>query len=230
MDYTLSPTMLADFRFGFFNYKVNVLPFDFGTTPAADAGIPGLNTDSTFASGLPAGFIDGDGSTEPGAFEFGSGLGVNRCNCPLDQDEKQFQMVGNLTKLQGQPHDQVRRRRPPRLQPARAERRAPIRRADVRERPHLAQRRRRARPGHVPDRRRDPAAALRQRQHRRARAAVAALLLRAGHLAREQQDDAQLRTAARHHQPADDQRAGQRRVPRPRAPARSPWSASATFR
>ena len=101
MDYTLSPTMLADFRFGFFHYKVNVLPFDFGTTPAADAGIPGLNTDSTFASGLPAGFVDGDNSTEPGAFEFGSGLGVNRCNCPLDQDEKQWQMVGNLTKLQG---------------------------------------------------------------------------------------------------------------------------------
>ena len=101
MDYTISPTMLADFRFGFFKYKVNVLPFDFGTTPAADAGIPGLNTDSTFASGLPAGFIDGDDSTEPGAFEFGSGLGVNRCNCPLDQDEKQFQLVGNLTKLKG---------------------------------------------------------------------------------------------------------------------------------
>jgi hypothetical protein len=101
MDHTLSPTMLADFRFGFFNYKVNVLPFDFGTTPAADAGIPGLNTDNTFASGLPLGFVDGDNSTEPGAFEFGSGLGVNRCNCPLDQNEKQWQMVGNLTKMQG---------------------------------------------------------------------------------------------------------------------------------
>ena len=32
---------------GMFSYKVNVLPFDFGTTPAADAGIPGLNLDST---------------------------------------------------------------------------------------------------------------------------------------------------------------------------------------
>ena len=40
IDYTLSPTMLADFRFGFFHYKVNVLPFDFGTTPATDAGFP----------------------------------------------------------------------------------------------------------------------------------------------------------------------------------------------
>ncbi len=24
---------------------------------------------------------------------------MNRCNCPLDQDEKQFQLVGNVTKL-----------------------------------------------------------------------------------------------------------------------------------
>jgi outer membrane receptor protein involved in Fe transport len=96
-DYTLSPTMLADFRFGFFKYDVAVLPFDFGTTPAADAGIPGLNTDATFASGLPAGFVEGP----VGGFNFGSGLGVNRCNCPLDQVEKQWQMVGNLTKLYG---------------------------------------------------------------------------------------------------------------------------------
>ena len=34
VDYALSPTLLVDFRFGFFQYKVNVLPFDFGTTPA----------------------------------------------------------------------------------------------------------------------------------------------------------------------------------------------------
>ena len=53
----------------------------------------------TFTSGLPAGFIDGDGD-QP-AFNFGSGLGVNRCNCPLDQDEKQLQLVGNVTKTDG---------------------------------------------------------------------------------------------------------------------------------
>ena len=45
LDYTLSPTSILDFRFGWFNYKVDVLPFDFGTTPAPDAGIPGLNFD-----------------------------------------------------------------------------------------------------------------------------------------------------------------------------------------
>ena len=101
LDKTFSSTLLADFRFGFFRYKVNVLPFDFGTRPASEAGIPGLNLDDTFSSGLPAGFIGGDGSTAPGAFEFGSGLGVNRCNCPLDQNEKQFQLVGNMTKMVG---------------------------------------------------------------------------------------------------------------------------------
>ena len=96
VDYTLSPSMLADFRFGWFRYKVNVLPFDFGTTPATDAGIPNLNVDTTFSSGLPAGFVEGDRG-----FNFGSGLGVNRCNCPLDQDEKQWQLVGNITKTAG---------------------------------------------------------------------------------------------------------------------------------
>jgi carboxypeptidase family protein/TonB-dependent receptor-like protein len=96
VDYTLSPSMLADFRFGWFKYKVNVLPFDFGTTPATDAGIPNLNVDTTFSSGLPAGFVEGDRG-----FNFGSGLGVNRCNCPLDQDEKQWQLVGNITKTAG---------------------------------------------------------------------------------------------------------------------------------
>jgi len=95
VDYTISSNMLADFRFGFFQYDVDVLPFDFGTRPAADAGIPGLNLDDTFSSGLPAGFVQGP----VGGFNFGSGLDVNRCNCPLDQNEKQFQVVGNLTRL-----------------------------------------------------------------------------------------------------------------------------------
>src|SRR5205085_302076 len=53
IDYALSSSLLTDFRFGFFRYHVNVLPFDFGTTPAADAGIPGLNLDQNFTSGLP---------------------------------------------------------------------------------------------------------------------------------------------------------------------------------
>jgi hypothetical protein len=101
LDRAFSSSLLADFRFGWFRYNVNVLPSDYGTTPATDAGIPGLNLDNTFASGLPAFFIGGDSDSR--RIAFGSGLGdrVGRCNCPLDQDESQFQFVGNVTKLWG---------------------------------------------------------------------------------------------------------------------------------
>jgi len=98
IDYPLGDTLLADFRFGFFRYNVNVLPFDYGQTPAADAGIPGLNLDNNFTSGLPAGDVDRNGDR---GFIFGSSLDANRCNCPLKQDEYQLQFVGNITKLQG---------------------------------------------------------------------------------------------------------------------------------
>lgn len=97
-DYTLSPTVLVDFRFGFFKYGVNVQPNDFGKKPAADAGVPGLNLDENFTSGLFEGFVQGDRG-----FTFGSGLDefAGRCNCPLDEQEKQYQFVGNLLKTWG---------------------------------------------------------------------------------------------------------------------------------
>jgi hypothetical protein len=97
-DYSWSSTLVTDFRFGFFRYKVNVLPFDFGKKTAADAGINGLNNDD-FSSGLFAGFIKGNAGVPD--INFGSGLGVNRCNCPLDQDENQLQFVSNTSKFYG---------------------------------------------------------------------------------------------------------------------------------
>jgi len=96
-DYTLSPKFLVDFRLGYFRYHVNVLPADFGTTPAKDAGIPGLNLGDGFTSGLFQGETKGD----PFSFKFGYGLDVNRCNCPLEELENQFQWVGNVTRIMG---------------------------------------------------------------------------------------------------------------------------------
>jgi outer membrane receptor protein involved in Fe transport len=96
-DITLSPTTILDVRFGFFKYGVDVLPNDYGTTPAADAGIPGLNLDNSFSSGLP--FFELNGGTAQ--MRFGSGLDAGRCNCPLSEHEKQFQVVANLTKAFG---------------------------------------------------------------------------------------------------------------------------------
>ena len=114
-----------------------------------------------------------------------------------------------------QPHVQVRRRRPARLQPARAERFPPLRSAELQHRPDPRGRRRRARPGQFPAGRRHLLLALCKLQHRRAGAAVAPLLLRAGHVATEPEADDQLRAAPGRHQPADRERARQRRVARP---------------
>ena len=94
-DYTLSPSLLTDFRFGYFRYRVNVNPGGFGTSPAQEAGIPGLNTNE-FTSGMPGFFINGQGG-----FIFGYALPTMRCNCPLRQNEQQYQFVNNWTRITG---------------------------------------------------------------------------------------------------------------------------------
>ncbi len=111
-DSTWNSSLVTDFRFGFFRYKVNVLPGDFGRNTSSEVGVPGLNLDP-FSSGLFAGFvIDPRRQNSTGGFGFGTdelrkgfnfgyGQFVNRCGCPLDQDENQFQAVSNTTKLTG---------------------------------------------------------------------------------------------------------------------------------
>jgi len=94
--YTFSPTLVTDFRFGAFRYRVRVQPNGVGTTPALDAGLPGLNLGTTETSGMPAFYINGNGS-----FDFGYALGVNQCNCPLKETENHFQWVNNWTKTHG---------------------------------------------------------------------------------------------------------------------------------
>jgi Carboxypeptidase regulatory-like domain/TonB dependent receptor len=96
MDYVIRPDWLADFRFGFFRYRVLVNPNGLGTSPAQDAGIPGLNLDSYYTSGMPAFALNGTGG-----FSFGYSLGINQCNCPLNEQENEFQWVGNVTHMFG---------------------------------------------------------------------------------------------------------------------------------
>jgi carboxypeptidase family protein len=94
-DYTVSTKWVTDFRFGYYRYRVNVDPGQFQSTPATDAGIQGLNNDD-FTGGMPGFFING-----VGGFNFGYALGVSSCNCPLRQNERQFQFVNNWTNLRG---------------------------------------------------------------------------------------------------------------------------------
>ncbi|MFN7928826.1 MAG: TonB-dependent receptor [Blastocatellia bacterium] len=91
-DYLIRPSWTADVRFGFFRYRVFVNPNGLGTSPAKDAGIPGLNLDSYYTSGMPYFNITGTGGVA-----FGYSLGVNSCNCPLNEQENEFQYVGNVT-------------------------------------------------------------------------------------------------------------------------------------
>ncbi len=96
VDHTFSPTLVTDARFGFYRYRIRVQPNDAGTTPAQDAGLPGLNTGSPSTTGMPAFYVNGNGG-----FNFGYALGVNQCNCPLKETENQFQWVNNWTKIKG---------------------------------------------------------------------------------------------------------------------------------
>ena len=104
-NYTVSNTLLTDFRFGYFRYNPHSTKWDQGNaTAAADLGLVGLNdpNDAT-TNGLPALFFEntigeGDGGSHHG---LGEGLNVSRCNCPLIEKEQGVQFVNNWTKLWG---------------------------------------------------------------------------------------------------------------------------------
>jgi Carboxypeptidase regulatory-like domain/TonB dependent receptor len=91
---TISNTLLTDFRFGYFKYNPVASKPD-GGTPMTTFGIPNANTSDPKTAGLGAFLFDGTLSN------FGDGLGVGRCNCPLTESEQQFQFVNNWTKVHG---------------------------------------------------------------------------------------------------------------------------------
>ncbi len=94
---TFSSTLLGDFRFGYFQYNPLTQKPDAGVPAMTNFGIPNANIPSQAAetSGLGEFDLDGTGTN------FGDGLGVARCNCPLIERERQFQWVGNITKMHG---------------------------------------------------------------------------------------------------------------------------------
>lgn len=94
--HTYSPTVINEFRFGYMRYHVNTTPNGYGTQPVAGL-IPGLNLDTTYTSGLPTFNIKNPTGNE----QLGYSLTVNQCNCPLEEFERQFQFVDNLSKISG---------------------------------------------------------------------------------------------------------------------------------
>lgn len=100
---TFSASLLADFRFGYFKYNPQTNKPDAGTTAMTNFGIPNANLGDNFTSGLGEfDMVNGSGNnTSSNLSNFGDGLGVARCNCPLVESEQQFQWVTNWTKMKG---------------------------------------------------------------------------------------------------------------------------------
>jgi outer membrane receptor protein involved in Fe transport len=108
-DMAVSSTLLTDFRVGYYRYNAVTSKYDQGQPFTANLGIPDSNLDSGFTSGASAFNIEDPGRTAVASSsqgsgvgpQYGSGLNVNRCNCPLSQREDQYQIVNNWTKILG---------------------------------------------------------------------------------------------------------------------------------
>ena len=96
--HTFNATLINEFRFGYLRYHITDVPNGVGQPLATNAGIPGLNVDNFYTSGLPAFYIDNPAGDSQ---RIGYALGINQCNCPLDQNERQYQFVDNVSKIRG---------------------------------------------------------------------------------------------------------------------------------
>jgi len=111
-DIAISSKLVTDVRLGYFRYNINTSKYDQSVPLATQLGIPGLNTGTTITGGAPAfnlteagnygsptsGNSNNNQSRGP---QYGSGLNINRCNCPLIEREDQYQIANNWTKTIG---------------------------------------------------------------------------------------------------------------------------------
>jgi hypothetical protein len=111
-DVAINSKLVMDVRLGYFRYNITTakndpgntnLPFlgenvsTAGLTVPVDFGTPDINIADANVTNATAGPNNGQNS---GA-QFGTGLNMNHCNCPLKEKEDQFQIVNNWTKSLG---------------------------------------------------------------------------------------------------------------------------------
>jgi len=101
---------LTDFRFGYFKYNPQTAYSDATQSPMDQLGFPGLNSGTGVVGPPVTGGLSGfqftlnggaTGSGNGSLSNFGDGLNIGRCNCPLTESEQQFQFVNNWTRMQG---------------------------------------------------------------------------------------------------------------------------------
>src|SRR5580765_2545881 len=108
-DIALNAKLVTDIRLGYLRYNIITAKYDQSVQLANQLGIPGMNTGVSATSGAPSfqlAEVLANNSSEPSngqasGPQYGAGLNVDRCNCPLTEKEDQFQVVNNWTKILG---------------------------------------------------------------------------------------------------------------------------------
>ena len=111
-DIAINSKLVTDVRLGYFRYNILTSKNDPGNTNlpflgenvgtavlpiATDFGTPDINiADASVVTVTPT-----PNNPQNGGAQFGSGLNMNHCNCPLKEKEDQFQIVNNWTKTLG---------------------------------------------------------------------------------------------------------------------------------
>ncbi|MDE3106406.1 MAG: TonB-dependent receptor, partial [Acidobacteriota bacterium] len=113
-DIVVTPSLVADVRLGYFRYNILTSKNDPGNTnlPFLGQNISGSSSSLTVATNYGVPDIDiadlpvtnptgGPANGQNAGAQFGTGLNMNHCNCPLKEKEDQFQVVNNWTKMLG---------------------------------------------------------------------------------------------------------------------------------
>jgi hypothetical protein len=115
-DQAVGPTWVTEIRLGYFRYNILTHKYDTGNTnlPIQGENISGTGANAALTVAVDYGAPDisiadlnvtnplnGPNNGQDTGAQYGTGLNVNRCNCPLTEREDQFQLVNNWTKILG---------------------------------------------------------------------------------------------------------------------------------
>jgi hypothetical protein len=101
--HTFNPNLLAEMRYSYFRYRINVEPNDFGSNTATQIGIPNINLGTSDTAGIPDFVFNGSRlatTQQVGGqpFEIGTSIGTN---APLHELEQLHQGSGTVSKIWG---------------------------------------------------------------------------------------------------------------------------------
>jgi len=115
-DIAVNSTLVTDVRLGYFRYNILTGKYDKTNTnlPIQGENISGTGVNSALVVPIDYGAPDfnvsdlnvtnptaGPNNSQGAGAQYGAGLNVDRCNCPLTEREDQFQFVNNWTKIIG---------------------------------------------------------------------------------------------------------------------------------